>query len=277
MPDKSTKPSPDPPETEPSARRPAVHAGTLHCDVCGHETPHRILHLDRGSSPRHPSGIARCQTCRTTHPFVEHPPHPVPVRVIISEGNESQSAMISIPSDVELAVNEVIPDQTPELRIRRIDLPDGRSAPTARPSAIGAVWATVYRGAIVPVSIVDGPTTEARRLVLPPEQVLTVGSSIRVGRETFFVSGMRARERTWTREGDAFPAERVQRVYARRTRNPPEGSSAWSAFRDSPSSRARPTSASARSRSSPGSTKARTSPRARSEGTGAATHRGDPS
>jgi uncharacterized Zn finger protein len=261
-----------------SARRgTAVHAATLPCDVCGEETPHRILHLHRSAAPERPSGVARCQVCRTTHPFEEPRTRAVDFPVIVSEGNASHRERRQLPSGTTLRVGETVPGAEPELRIRRIDLPDGRAAPAAPVERVGAVWATVYRGAVVPVSIVDGARTESRRLLLPPDRVLAVGQPIRVDRETLFVAGLRARARTWAREGDAFPAEAVQRLYARRNRMPPEGSSDWSSFRESPRSRASSTSSTGRSRSSPGVTRTRRSPRASSAAGGAATQRSEPS
>jgi uncharacterized Zn finger protein len=270
-------PAEAPEAVAPPRRGGTVHSAVLRCEVCGEETPHRILHLDRRASPDRPSGVARCQVCRATHPFRESAPRPVAVKVIVSEGTESRAESRTLPSGTVLRLDEPVPGAEPELRVRRIDLPDGRAAPAAPVERIGAIWATVYRGATVPVSIVEGAHTESHRLTLPPEQVITVGQTIRIERETLVVAGLRARQRTWTREGDAFPADNVQRIYARRNRRPPAGSSAWSSFRESPRSWESATSASARSRSSPGVTRTRRSPRGANASAGATTHRSPPS
>lgn len=264
----------------PGSRRGAptqVHAATLRCEVCGAETPHRVLKLDPGASARHLSGTARCQKCRTTHRFEVRAPRLVSVRLILSDGAESRSEEHGYRVGTVLKVGEKLPEIEPEAIIRRIDRPDGHMVPSAEVGEVGAVWATLHVGARVPVSLVEGARTTSYRVEMPPETRLVVGDPITVEGQRLYISALRARQRTWGAPGDGFPASRVERVYARRTRNPPAGSIDWRIPRESPRSRARATSEAGRSRSSPGSSTTRSSPRARSDSGGAAAHRSSPS
>lgn len=170
-----------------------------------------------------------------------------------------------------LRVGEALPGRTPPVEIRRLERTDGRPAETAQAGELSAAWGTADRGAVIPVSEVVGQRTIPHRLVLEPDANLAVGSALEVDGLTLHIWGLRARSRTWQRPGDVFPARDVQRVYARRYRMPPAGSSDWSVPRGSPSSRASSTSRLARSRSSPGVKIRRTRPRAASAAGGATT------
>jgi len=270
-----TDPVPAEPRRTAGHRRapaPAVHAAELPCEVCGRETPHRLLHLNPGATPLRFSGIARCQECRTTHPFQSEAPRSVAVRVVLSDGPSSHRVVRELPRGRILAVGELLPGNGPTARIHRIERRDGSSPPTVPTEAALTVWATVDRGAVVPVSVVDGPRTEPHRLLLPPSTLLRVGDPLKVDGLPLTISGLRARHQTWSYPGDAFPASSVERVYARRYVRPPAGSIGWSTPRDKPISRARATSTSGRARSSPGERTARSSPRARSASGGATPH-----
>jgi uncharacterized Zn finger protein len=255
----------------------ALHAARLPCATCGEETPHRILHLQPLGSGQVLRGTARCQQCRTTHRFETRTPRPVKVHLILSDGPESRTEEHEFPAGTFLKVGEAIPEIEPEARVRRIDRPDGHMAPAAKVEEIGAVWATLHRGAVVPVSIVEGARTVPGRLELPPEHRLTVGDTIEVDGARVYIAALRSRQRNWDAPGDGFPAGRVDRVYARRNRNPPAGRSGWIAERVSPRSSASSTSRSDRSRSSPGSSRTRSSPRARNASGGATETSSSPS
>ena len=87
-------------ETDPeSSGRPAppgVHAATIYCEVCGEEHPH-------GSSTSNPaqrrvvSGLARCRTSRTTHPFRTTAPAMHELFEIVSDGAASTRLVVRGP------------------------------------------------------------------------------------------------------------------------------------------------------------------------------------
>lgn len=264
---------PEEPSASESGRRTsataAVHSGVLACEVCGRDTPHRILHVESGSPGGALTGIARCQVCRTVHRFQILRARTREVRVIASDGPASRTLVASVPLDRTWVPGDRLQVGSEELVVRKIESTKGRPMPSARTAKVAAFWATVDRGAVVPVSLIEGRHTSARRLLLRPETPITVGSPLEVDHERVRVSALRADGRTWARPGDSFPAARVQRVYARRNDSPPAGNRGWSSPRPSSSSTASARSVSSRVRSSPGTRTARRVPRERSAEGGA--------
>lgn len=257
------------PRPETRASEVPVHSAQFLCEICGEETPHRILHLTPGSRPARMEGVARCQKCRTTLPFLVRSPREIPVRIVVSEGRESRTDTCSFPVGTLLSEGMPLPGHGPGKWIRRIDLKNGRRAHSAVVDRIGTMWIQWMRGGTVPLSIVEGRLTTSRMWSVDPETSLAVGDVLQTDGESVFVVALRARHRTWVLRGDTFRAGEIERIYARRNRIPPAGSNAWSELRGRPSSAATATSISGRSRSSPGVRRPRKTPRARSESGGA--------
>ena len=254
----------------------SLHSARIRCEVCGAETPHRILHIEHGRlGPRATvvRGVARCRVCGTSHPFASALPQTGEARLIVSDGARSERQRVTLPSDRKVQVGSGLPESTEPLVVRRIEDRAGRPISVGRIRDIATIWAVRATGPFVLYSLIEGRFTRAGRLPVAPETVLEVGSTVRLPTTSATIVGLRARNHTWRREGDRFPAAEVQRVYARRTERPPAGRRDWSTERETPSSRARSTSTAARSRSSPGTRRMRTVPRARTADSGAAVHR----
>jgi uncharacterized Zn finger protein len=255
-----------------------IASAQIFCDGCGRETVHRVLRV----LPSRPGsgavrGIARCRECRLTHPFESVPPPRVTVRLVASEGERSNRTSVELPAHRRVLVGSGLPEMDPALRVRRIDLRDGRRATEARVEEIAVVWATREPPPSVKVSIVSGRLTRTTRLPYSPGARFEVGASVTVERRPLWIAAVRARGHTWRLRGDAFPAEEVERIYVRTTAIPPAGSRDWSNERGTPRASERVRSTVARPRSSPGRRTARTSPRARTADSGAAVHRELPS
>jgi uncharacterized Zn finger protein len=240
-------------EAEPSGRTapPGVHAATIYCEVCGEETPHRILHLDPAQR-RVVSGLARCRTCRTTHPFRTRAPAMHELFEIVSDGAASTRLLVKVAGHESLTLGERMPGRDVPAVIHKIDRRDGRSVRTATARDVRTVWVTPDVGAVVKVSMVDGRRTTSARLTLPPETILTVGGPIRVDDRIWHIAALRAKGKTWRHPEDSFAAQYVERLYARRNERPPEGNRDWSRSRERPVARLSSTSRSSRSRSGPG-------------------------
>jgi uncharacterized Zn finger protein len=228
-----------------------VHAATIFCEVCGEETPHRIVHLDPAQR-RVISGLARCRTCRTTHPFRAPAPVLHELFEIVSDGPASCRVLRKVPALEQVTIGERFPGRDPPAIVHKIDRLDGRVARSAPAGEIRTVWVTPDVGAVVKVSMVDGRRTTATRLTLPPDTLLVVGGPVTVEGRTWHISALRARGKTWRHPDDTFAAQYVERLYARRYAIPPEGSNDWSRSRERPVARTSSTSRSARSRSGPG-------------------------
>ncbi len=234
-------------------RVPSVRSATLPCEVCGEETPHRILRLEpRGSGS---AGIARCSRCRWTHPFEELPPRTAGLWLVVSEGRRSRREPLELPARTVLAVEEALPGPEPAWRVTRLERPDGRTSRVLRAEETRTVWAVPWRAPAVAVSLIEGARTRPLRWTPSPGSTVRIGERVEIAGVSAFVVGFRARGRTWRRSGDAMPVEELDRLYARRIARPPAGSSDWSRGRGRPRSRTSSTSISARRRSSPGVTR----------------------
>ena len=258
---------------------PPIGAASLACDNCGRTTPHRILRLDRGADRPGASlrGVARCQVCRFTHPFVAPVPDEVERDLIVSSGAETSRRRIRLAANAQLQVGGTVPGLDAPMTIRRLDAPGRPDAAQTPAAEVRTIWAVRDDGAIVRVSLVEGSRTRSAVVRLPHGTVLEVGSELDVEGRRAAIVALRAAGQTWRRPGDRFPADQVQRAYTRRTTMPPAGRRDWSRSRGRPTSVARATSTAARSRSSPGTRVARRVPRARSADGGADDQSASPS
>jgi uncharacterized Zn finger protein len=241
---------------------PAIRSATMPCEVCGLETPHRILRVAAASAGG-VEGIARCNNCRWTHPFRESAPVLREVWVIRSDGPSSIRSRVALPPGTEVRLHEMFPGSDPPSIVRRIEAPDGKLKRVAIPSEIATVWTVLDRRQEVPVSLILGRITRRSQWAPPPGSLVTIGERLNVDGTPTFIVGFRARARTWRHPGDSMPAIEVTRIYARMTDNPPAGSSGWSTDRETPSALESSTSRPARSRSGPGRRVAKIVPRIR--------------
>ncbi len=196
--------------------------------------------------------------------------------LIVSEGGRSTHQRIRLPRYRRVQVGSGIPGASGELRIRRLDDRAGATVRAAVSDELSVIWATPHGPRLVPVSIVEAARTRSAPWSAPPDSEVGVGDVLSLDGGSVEVVGVRARGRTWKRPGDRFPADEVQRVYARRA-SPPAGSSDWRRVRFRPSSPTSARSRASRSRSGPGRSTARTVPRVRNAAGGAAVHRVSPS
>ncbi len=254
-------------------------SASIYCERCGTETPHRVFRLrpvGRGPT-RGVEGVARCRTCRWTHPFEQRPEPRVEVAAIVSRRSNSTRHRVFVPPDAVIELGGNLEVGRESLIVRRIERRDGHTVGRGRAETVATVWGTLASDRAVPVSLVEGARTVPAEVELEPNRGLSVGDRLRVAGLSVEVVALRARGHTWRRSGDRFAATEIERVYARRTEIPPAGRSDWRSGRGTPRSRTSVSSVRPRSRSSPGVSKTRTSPRARTAGGGAAVHRSRPS
>lgn len=258
---------------------PQLRAASVACDNCGRETPHRVLNLDRRAyrSGFGARGVARCRECGWTHPFEVRFLSDVTVATVISDGPKSLRRETRLPSGKRVQVGSDVPGSSEPMRILRIDDREGRQVPSAVSSEIRTLWVRPDRGAILPVSVVQGRRTWSTRLTMPPDALIAVGTELRIDDTRIRVVALRVRGTNSRRVGDGFRAQEIQRVYGRRAEMPPAGRSRWSTDRATPSSRASRDSVASRSRSGPGVRKKRIVPRARMAAGGAAMRSESPS
>lgn len=256
-----------------------IRRALLYCETCGAETAHRLLKLrprGRGAGAAL-SGVARCQTCRVTRPFLSSPERTVAFDVVASDGEKSTRHRLAAPPKARFVLGETVEVAGAPLRVTRLELRNGANSGSAVAERLATLWGTRAVESMVRLAVIEG--ARSRTIKVPASAVsrYEVGRTFRLGDATLLVTALRARGQTWRRPGDAFGSDAVSVVYARRTDRPPAGRSRWSTVRGTPSSRASSASTWPRSRSSPGASRQRTSPRARTASGGAAVHRRSPS
>jgi len=241
-------------EHDPAPSGAALGAALVYCEACGKETPHRILRVQPADvrTVRTVKGIARCRECRWTHPFVSTQPTRVPVDLVVSRGERSERRRPELAPSTIVRVGERLQLGDAVVLVRKIDLRDSTSSPEAPAQEVRTIWAVADEPRRVRLAIVDGPRSTTEKIAPGPNTRWAVGDELRLPSGPATIVALRARDRTWRRPGDAFRAEEVTVVYARRTVRPPAGRSVWSRGRGTPRDRASSTSAAPRSRSSPG-------------------------
>ena len=203
------------PEEAPTG--PGLAAALLRCDNCGRETPHRVLRLDRASRPGSDRvrGIARCRECRLTHPFDTPGLGEVELPEVISDGAKSVRTRVRLPRSQRIQVGSGVPRSEVPVRVARIDDRKGRQVSEATAGEVGTLWVVRDVGAVVSVSVVEGSRTRTLRWTVPRGTRYSVGDRLSADDRPVDVVALRARGRTWRREGDSFLAEEVQRLFAR--------------------------------------------------------------
>lgn len=254
------------PPSAPAARARAlpIRSAVLPCEVCGEETPHRLLKVAGGGrGGASVAGLARCSRCHLTHPFEDRAPAAShELWMVLSEGRSSRRERRSLPPTRHVEVDELLEGEDPPLRVRRLEGPGGQDLREALARDVATLWAVVDRGPRLDVSLIEGQRTRATSWVPPEGATVRVGDRLELPEASTFIIGFRGRGRTWRRTGDVLPASEVTRIYARRTVMPPAGRSAWRTDRFRPRSRTSDRSTSSRVRSSPGVRSTRTVPRA---------------
>lgn len=233
----------------------AVRLATVYCETCGRETPHRILRLDPRRSPGTLAGTARCQECRVTAPFLSSLPPAASLDAIVSAGPRSERHRLDLEADRVLRRGDRIELAGRAALVTRLEDRRHRDVGEARAADLATVWATRSVEPTVRVALIEGARSRTLRVPSSAFPGLEVGGRFRLGNSALVIAALRARGRTWRRPGDAFRAEEVSVVYARRAESPPAGRRRWSSVREMPSSRTISSSSRARSRSSPGASR----------------------
>jgi uncharacterized Zn finger protein len=199
---------------------PAARLGrvSLHCEVCGADTPHRVLRVTARRHGQVLAGTARCAVCQTTHTFELSQSKPVSVATILSDGGASKRSSRELPPEMELQVGAPLPDGDPRLEVRRIDLHDGARVESATARAVSTLWLTFRRGDELRVSLMEGRKTTPLLLKCTPDTPFAVGDLLRTAGELLRIHAIRARGQTWDEEGPRFRAAEIDRLYVRRAR-----------------------------------------------------------
>jgi len=142
----------------------ALGTARLYCESCSEETVHCILRVDRGAVgpwPKAVRGIARCRTCRWTHPFESSRAETVALEVVVSKGAANERRLVRGGPYETLRVDERVPGLDPSGTVRRIDLKDGTRASTREPRERFPTWYERPARAPFPVDDSGGRTRGA--------------------------------------------------------------------------------------------------------------------
>lgn len=242
------------------ASGPPLSVVELSCPLCGETGMHRVLHVRPFRAPRDkpgggvPSleGVARCPSCRGTHPFRVTSTPQVRVRGVLSEGSRSHPFWVERPLGTRFELGESLKVDGRPLRIVRLELNTGASAELAKAESIRALWTIPDDRIWVRLSWPRGAKTLALRHEVDANAHLAVDDLIHVEGKRLVIVGLRVGMKTYDRPGSGAAARDVTRVYVRRAETPPVGRRDWMRSRETPRSRASSFSSSSRSRSSPG-------------------------
>ena len=145
------------------------------CPDCEDITVHTVLKGRMGKSSM--DATIRCNECGLTRTTNVKFSRPVDVRIIISDGAESEIMTMTIEDDDLLKVgDEFNMDDGRLVKISGLELERGRRAKTARATEIKTVWAVEFDVIDVKVSINDDRKTHSKSVPSSPDEEYTVGN-----------------------------------------------------------------------------------------------------
>ncbi|HEV2448803.1 MAG TPA: HVO_0476 family zinc finger protein [Thermoplasmata archaeon] len=193
--------------------RGAVGRARLRCDFCGRDTDHRILRLNARRRAGDLEGVARCAVCRSTHPFLQPSPRLRDVAGVLSEGGRSRTVRWSLSEGAELVVDAPLPGPDPTLRVRRIDLRDGRRPHRATAGEVATIWVSRESPTLLRLALVEGRRTIPLEVDLTDGSLVGVGNLLSVNGRSLRVHALRAHGQTWEEGGREFRPVEIDRAY----------------------------------------------------------------
>ncbi|RLF68550.1 MAG: hypothetical protein DRN57_03665 [Thermoplasmata archaeon] len=188
----------------------------LFCEICGEETPHRIL---RGSISSDENagfdGTVQCVPCGSVHSAHLDMEKPVKVPAIISEGSSSTKTSMELYPHELLRVGEEMMWDGHNLRITSIES-GGRRLDRAQAEEVSCLWLKNYDTIDVKISVVEGANTRSQKLTAAPDEEFAVGDLMDLGRTKVVVTKIKTERRMVYREGSPVEARRIKRIYTKR-------------------------------------------------------------
>ncbi|MDG6226043.1 MAG: HVO_0476 family zinc finger protein [Candidatus Thermoplasmatota archaeon] len=187
------------------------------CEVCGTETPHKVIHAGFGPDPNAGfSGKVQCRKCTTIHHTEVPSEKNVSIPLVLSDGDTSSSQRLVLGYLEEISLGEELIFEGHNILITAI-LKDDRKINRAKAGDISILHAKVFDTLVVKISISSGSRTRADSLRVPPDEEFEVGDLLDLNRGKVVVSSILSDIKV-RREGLPVPARYIKRIYAKPVR-----------------------------------------------------------
>lgn len=187
----------------------------LECPNCG-RTPHRVIRgrLSRGREIV-VEGVVRCTTCGFTRRETYRELRPLDVRLIISQGENSERSSLELSSKELVRVGDRFDMPGGQVEVTAIEVEDRRVTQAAA-EEVGVLWSKRVDRVPVKFSVNKGRKTLAFTLHVPPDEEFEVGELVELGGERAVIHRIK-RIHGVLLQG-AARAEDIQRVYCKAVR-----------------------------------------------------------
>ena len=187
----------------------------LACEECG-EVPHRVLSGRlAGKDALVFTGTVRCSSCGRVSSVTVREDRPIPVSVVVSEGDHSVRQTVEFSPDEFVSVGDRIEQDGHLLRLTAIEVGERRVL-ASRAGDVRTVWAKQVDRVRVKIAVNKGNRTVSHEVEAAPDEEFEVGDVVDLGRERALIHRIAVDGRT-LRRGTAR-AEEIVRVYAKRVR-----------------------------------------------------------
>ncbi len=181
----------------------------VYCDVCGEETPHRLIRKEKY--------LYSCRTCGTVREVREK--KPLEIKAIVSSGDRSSVGKVTLNDGDILKVGDEIvvelPDRVTLAEITSIELKEGRRVEESSAGNVQAIWTREVEEVILRVSLHKGRYTESVRIKVPGETVFRVDGMIKISGKQYRITGIKTGKRMLKSPSQEAVAKEIVRIYAR--------------------------------------------------------------
>lgn len=180
-----------------------------HCPECGDETLHRTV-KGRFAGKKKLHLVLRCAECDRVHEQTFGLVGQVPVRAIISRGEESEKVTMELSTDWLVSVGEELMHEDERLMVTGIEV-GGRRVNSAAVKDIRTLWTKNFETLDLNISINRRGRTRALKIPVEPEEEFEVGAEIEVDGRPVVIHSIKTETRRM-RKGTATARE-ILRVY----------------------------------------------------------------
>lgn len=192
----------------------APSAITVQCPDCGEETFHTVLRgrQSRGGAQITLDATVQCTECERTHHVVVKEAAPVDIPVVISRGQESRRAIVSLHGDEEIEIGEAIIAEGMNCKLTGIEDKDGRRVDAAAAKDVKTLWTKEFEELAVKFAINLRQKTITKVVAAKPHEEFTIGQEHLFGRLRVTIHAIKTEEKMLKR-GSADAGE-IVRIFA---------------------------------------------------------------
>jgi uncharacterized Zn finger protein len=187
----------------------------LHCEICGEETPHRILRGKIGSTLEEGfDGTVQCHVCGKIHHVQIPVEKPKRLPMVISHRGKSTTSEIELSPRELIRVGDEFYHEDHNLMITSLES-GGKRTKKGLVKDIDMIWSKIFDTVDVRVSIVKGSNTRSEMIEAAPDEEFAVGDILDFGRSKVMIDKIRLPTRTVYRQGLAAEARYIKRIYSK--------------------------------------------------------------